>query len=160
MFLWLRPKETRRLWPLLIPALIVIKLLLPGTLGAIKQSFLPPGGLVAEQQSGVGGTGSGRLADLGPALDVWTHEPLIGQGYATAPIIYPGAALETNILDNQWLTTLLSTGLIGFVGWLWFFTRAVRRFGAEARRDQSDRGWLLAAPDRRNCCVRSRHADL
>ena len=144
VFLWLRPKETRRLWPVLIPALIVIKLLLPGTLGAIKQSFLPPGGLVAEQQSGVGGTGSGRLADLGPALDVWTHEPLIGQGYATAPIIFPDAALETNILDNQWLTTLLSTGLIGFVGWLWFFTRAVRRFGAEARRDQSDRGWLLA----------------
>ena len=32
--------------------------------------------------------------------------------------------------------------------------------GAEARRDQSDRGWFLAAHDRRNCCVRSRHADL
>ena len=43
VFLWLRPKETRRMWPLLIPALIVIKLVLPGTLGAIKNSFLPAG---------------------------------------------------------------------------------------------------------------------
>ena len=51
VFLWLRPKEVRKLWPALIPALIVIKLVLPGTLGAIKQSFLPAGGLVAEQAS-------------------------------------------------------------------------------------------------------------
>ncbi len=51
VFVWLRPKEVRRLWPALIPALIVIKLVLPGTLGAIKQSFLPTGGLIAEQKS-------------------------------------------------------------------------------------------------------------
>ena len=144
-FLWLRPRETRRLWPLIIPALIVIKLLLPGTLGAIKQSFLPPGGLIAEQQSSADGSGSGRLADLGPALSVWTREPLVGQAYGTMPIIRPNAALETNVLDNQWLSTLLSTGVVGFVGWLWFFLRAVRRFGSEARRDESDRGWLLVA---------------
>jgi O-antigen ligase len=40
---------------------------------------------------------------------------------------------------------LLETGAIGFVGWLWFFVRAVRRFGTEARRDPSERGWLLAS---------------
>ena len=145
VFLWLRPQETRRLWPLLIPALIVIKLMLPGTLGAIKQSFLPAGGIVAEQQSAADGSGSGRLADLGPALEAWKREPLFGQAYATMPIIRPGAALETNVLDNQWLSTLLSIGVVGFAGWLWFFGRAVRRFGAEARRDRSDRGWLLVA---------------
>ena len=144
-FLWLRPTETRRLWPLVIPALIVVKLLLPGTLGAIKQSFLPAGGLVAEQQSSAGASGSGRLADLGPALDAWVLKPLTGQGYATMPIIHPGAALETNILDDQWLTTLLTVGVIGFVAWLWFFIRAVRRFGSAARHDDSHRGWLLTA---------------
>ena len=51
VFLWLRPRETRRLWPLIIPALIAIHFVLPGTLGAIKQSFMPAGGLVAEQHA-------------------------------------------------------------------------------------------------------------
>jgi hypothetical protein len=145
VFLALRPRETRKHWKLVIPALVVIKVALPGTLGAIRQSFFPPGGLIAEQQSNAGGAGSGRLADLGPALDAWVREPLFGQGYAMMPIIHPGAALETNILDNQWLGTLISTGIVGFVGWLWFFLRAMRMFGSEARRDQSDRGWLLVA---------------
>jgi polysaccharide biosynthesis protein PslJ len=53
--------------------------------------------------------------------------------------------VESNILDNQWLGTLLGTGIVGFFGWLWLFVRAVRRFGAEAKRDDSERGWLLAA---------------
>ena len=52
---------------------------------------------------------------------------------------------DDTILDDQWLTTLLETGAIGFAGWLWFFVRAVRKFGAEAKRDQLARGWLLAS---------------
>ena len=83
VFIWLRPREVRRYWPALIPALIVIKLVLPGTLGAIKQSFLPAGGLIAEQKSQPGESGSGRLADLGPALQEWRAKPLLGQGFGT-----------------------------------------------------------------------------
>ena len=45
VFLWLRPRETRRLWPALLLAPLAIHFALPGTLGAIKQSFLPAGGL-------------------------------------------------------------------------------------------------------------------
>jgi O-antigen ligase len=146
VFLWLRPRETSRLWPALLVAPIVIHFVLPGTLGAIKQSFLPAGGLVAEQHASVGHSGSGRLADLGPALDVWAEKPLTGQGYGTTLIVNRTVGVpETNILDDQWLTTLLEIGIVGFVGWLWFFGRAVRRFGAEAKRDPSERGWLLAA---------------
>lgn len=145
VFLWLRPRETRRLWPLLIPALIVVKLALPGTLGAIKQSFLPAGGLVAEQRAMPGGSGSGRLADLGPALEEWRREPLLGQGFGTRVIDAEAGALRANILDNQWLGTLLEVGAVGFFGWLWFFARVIRRLGAEAKEDDSDRGWLLVA---------------
>jgi hypothetical protein len=36
VFLWLRPRETRRLWPAILPALVVIHFALPGTLGSIK----------------------------------------------------------------------------------------------------------------------------
>ena len=145
VFLWLRPKETRRLWPVLIPALIVIKLVLPGTLGAIKQSFLPAGGLVAEQQSMPGESGSGRLADIGPALQEWKQKPLLGAGLRHARRRTPGPRIRANILDNEWLGTLIEVGALGFFGWLWFFARVVRRFGKEAKEDDSDRGWLLVS---------------
>ena len=144
VFLWLRPKETRRLWPALIPALIVIKLVLPGTLGAIKQSFLPAGGLVAEQQSMPGESGSGRIADIGPALKEWKEKPLLGEGFATR-VTDPGVRLRANILDNEWLGTLIELGALGFFGWLWFFARVVRRLGREAKEDDSERGWLLVS---------------
>ncbi len=143
VFLCLRPREMRRLVPLLLPGLIAIHIILPGTLGAIKQSFLPAGGLVAEQKASANTSGSGRLADLGPALRLWQQQPLLGQGYGTQVVDLNKGGIQANILDNQWLGMLLATGAVGFVGWLWFFIRAVRRFGAEARRDDSDRGWLL-----------------
>jgi len=145
VFLWLRPKDTRRLWPALIPALIVIKLVLPGTLGAIKNSFMPPGGLVAEQQSMPGASGSGRLADLGPALQKWKQKPLVGEGFGTRVVDPSAGNLKSNILDNEWLGTLLEIGALGFFGWLWFFARVVRRLGKEAKEDDSERGWLLVS---------------
>ena len=145
VFLWLRPREVRRRWPALIPVLIILKLVLPGTLGAIKQSFSPPGGLIAEQKSLPGQSGSGRVADIGPALTEWRRQPLLGQGFGTR-VIDPGIrGPQANILDNQWLGTLLETGAVGFFGWLWFFARVVRRFGRASREDDSARGWLFVS---------------
>jgi O-antigen ligase len=131
----------------LIPALIVIKLVLPGTLGAIKQSFLPAGGLVAEQQSMPGASGSGRLADIGPALQEWKQAPLFRVGFGTRIVDGSGGGRgpTANVLANQWLGTLLETGIIGLFAWLWFFARVVRRFGKEAKEDDSERGWLLVS---------------
>lgn len=151
VFLWLRPRETRRCWPALIPALIAIHIVLPGTLGALKQSFFPAGGIVAQQNSLPGQSGSGRLADLGPSLQEWKRQPLVGEGFGTRVAVSPSAdptiALlpQASILDDQWLGALLDVGALGTFGWLWFFVRAVRRFGAEARRDDSARGWLLVS---------------
>ena len=145
VFLWLRPRETRRLWPALLIVPVAIHFALPGTLGAIKQSFLPAGGLLAEQRASANTAGSGRIADLGPGLELWQRQPVLGQGFGTQVVDLNAAGVESNILDNQWLGTLIGTGILGFFGWLWFFARAVRRFGAEAKRDESERGWLLAA---------------
>jgi O-antigen ligase len=145
VFLWLRPKETRRMWPAILPALIVIHFALPGTLGALKHSFTPPGGVLNQQRSDAGQSGSGRLADVGPALGEWKRQPLFGEGFGTRVVDGSAAGAQANILDDQWLGTLLETGALGFAGWIWFFIRAVRRFGAEAKRDDSDRGWLLAS---------------
>jgi O-antigen ligase/polysaccharide polymerase Wzy-like membrane protein len=145
VFLCLRPRATRRFWPALLLAPLAIHFVLPGTLGAIKQSFMPRGGLVAEQHASANTSGSGRLADLGPALSAWKQQPLLGQGYGTQVVNLNAAGINANIFDDQWLGTLLGTGLVGFGGWLWLFVRSVRRFGREAKRDESERGWLLAA---------------
>ena len=144
VFLWLRPRETRRLWPILLPALLVVHFALPGAIGSIKESFLPEGGLIAEQQKDPGWSGSGRIADLGPSLDEFGRAPIVGQGFGTR-VVDPRPGGFANILDNQWLGTLLETGILGVIGWLWFFGRAVRRFGAEARRDRSSRGLFFTS---------------
>jgi hypothetical protein len=145
VFLWLRPREMKRLWPALLIAPVVVHFALPGTIGALKHSFLPAGGLIAEQQSMPGEGGSGRLADIGPALEEWKREPLVGSGFGTRVIEGQSLGPKANVLDNQWLGTLIETGAIGIFGWIWLLVRAVRRFGAEAKRDESARGWLLAA---------------
>ena len=117
VFLWLRPRETLRLWPALLAALVLTHVALPGTLGALKTSFFPPGGLVAEQHKSADSSGSGRLADLGPALERWTHQPLLGRGTTERIIVNPNAGgIDANIFDDQWLGTLLATGIVGLRG--------------------------------------------
>ena len=92
-----------------------------------------------------GASGSGRLADLGPALREWREKPLVGVGFGTRVVDGQGPGPRANILDNEWLGTLLEVGALGFFGWLWFFARVVRRLGKAAKEDDSERGWLLAS---------------
>lgn len=141
----LYPKQTRRLWPLVIPALVVIHIALPGSIGTVTQAFFPKGGLVKEQQGGKGTDGSGRVADLGPALGEASHTLLLGQGYATR-VTDAGPLQNAPILDDQWLGTLLETGLLGVMAWLWLFVGFVRRMLRRAREDlDSHDSWLYAA---------------
>jgi hypothetical protein len=142
-FLILRPRETRRLWPGLLPLLVVVHIAIPGTIGTFKESFFPKGGLIKEQSANPGYKGSGRLADVGPSMEKVSREPLLGQGYGTR--ITDGPGTNASILDDQWLSTLVETGALGVVAWLWVFFRVIRRFGRAAKRDLTDRGWLLAA---------------
>jgi hypothetical protein len=143
VFLWLRPVQTRRLWPAVLPLLVATNLLLPGTLGSFKQSFFPAGGLIAEQSVNPGWRGSGRLADLGPSLAEFSDTPLVGQGFGTR--IVNGPQANAPILDDQWLVTLLETGAVGTLAWIWILVRAIRRTARAAREDDSARGWLLVS---------------
>jgi polysaccharide biosynthesis protein PslJ len=140
VYLWLRPRETRRFWPALVPVLVVIHFLVPGTLGTIKNAFFPAGGLIAQQQAEAGTAGSGRLADLGPGLREWAQRPILGEGFGTR--VVDGPASNAGILDDQWLGILLETGLVGTGALLWLFSRAIRRLAAEARKDRSANGLL------------------
>jgi O-antigen ligase len=49
------------------------------------------------------------------------------------------------ILDNQWLSSLLEVGALGFIALLWLFVRAIRRVGRVARSSDEPHGWLLTA---------------
>jgi hypothetical protein len=145
VFLLLRPVDVKRLWPALIPALLVIHLATPGALGTIREAFFPRGGLISEQQNTA--VGSGRLATLRPALHREFKDPLVGEGFgtrvtkATELVPVPNAP----ILDDEWLGILLETGLVGAFSLVWMFIRVIRRLGSEAKRDLSSRGWLLAS---------------
>jgi hypothetical protein len=143
VFLWLRPRETRRLWPALILLPIVAHVALPGALGSLHDAFFPSGGLVAEQAALPGYRGSGRVADLSPSIAEWKQQPVFGQGFGTR--ITDADRENARILDNQWLGSLLDTGAVGVIALLWLFLRVLRRYGREAKRDLTERGWLLAA---------------
>ena len=137
--------QARRLWPALIPALLVIHFAAPGSLGAMKAAFFPKGGLVAQQTNA--SVGSGRLATLWPALH---HEfdpnPLLGEGYGTRVTTFTPGGPHRNgpILDDEWLGILLQVGVFGTLALVWLFARFIRRLAPAARED-SPRGWFLVA---------------
>ncbi len=144
VFLVLRPRETRRLWPLLLPALVATHFAVPGTLGSIKQAFLPEGGLLAQQSATTGDCNAdGRIADLGPTLAEVGQKPVLGHGFGTR--VVTGEESNACILDNQWLGTLLDLGVVGALAWLWLFLAVLHRLGGAGKHDPSPLGWLAVA---------------
>jgi O-antigen ligase len=147
VFLWLRPVETRRIWPFLVPAFLAISIALPHTLGSFYAAFFPKGGLVAEQgQANTGTADGGRLTDIGPSLAEYSMTPLLGQGFGSRISqrlgVVNSVKTTARILDDQWLSTLLETGAVGAIGLLWLFVRTIRRLVRRAREDDGPEGWL------------------
>jgi polysaccharide biosynthesis protein PslJ len=144
VLLVLRPRETSRLWPAALVLVVAAQLAVPGTLGGLRRSFFPKEGLIAEQerhaQSRYAG---GRVSDLAPSAREFTNAPLLGQGFGTR--IPTGPNANARLLDDQWLKSLLETGIVGVAGLLWLVVRAVRRFGIAARREGLAAGWFFTA---------------
>ncbi len=143
-FLCIRFRETVRLLPLLLPLIVVIQVAMPGTLGTMK-SMLNPSYLVKEQSYDEGGS-AGRAADLGPALDRWATKPFLGSGFGTT-VADPTAPKESErqILDDQWLGSLLEIGGIGALALLWLYVRAARRLTRIAKTATGSDAWLATA---------------
>ena len=120
-----------------------MQIVLPGALSATRNLFFPKGGLIATQTGGPLYSGSGRLAKLRPALHEWADRPVLGEGFSTR--VPTGPSANTRILDDQWLDTLLETGLVGAAAWLWLFIRSVGRFARAGKEAGGDDGWLLTA---------------
>lgn len=121
-------KRLTRLWPLTIVLLIAAHTVLPGGLGRLYHAFFPKGGITAEQSVRAGGVGSGRLADIHPALKLVQSHAFFGTGDPLPPPpdlaqnpaeTVDAAPPDPIIFDDQYLTSLVGHGVFGLGVVLW-----------------------------------------
>jgi O-antigen ligase len=121
--------------------LLLVHVAMPGVVGGFYKAFFPKGGLIAEQ--GGAPVGSSRVASLGPGLHQIGLRPLVGAGYGSR-ILQDQADANSFIVDDQWLSTGMDTGILGVGVWAWLFIRFLRPMYRAARRDRDADGWLYA----------------
>ena len=142
LFTALRSSDAKRFIPLALVAFAMIHVAMPGALGTLRAS-LDPSLVVAEQSSKPDSqVAAGRIADLGPSFEEFLQKPAFGYGFGTRITVGPQA--NTRLLDNQWLGTLLDTGLVGVIGFGWLLGRYIVRMSSASRRSGVD-GVVLAA---------------
>jgi hypothetical protein len=146
-----------RLLPLLLVLPIFVHVAAPGAIGGLTASFRGQegAGFVGSFYARGGESGSGRLADVGPGLDLWTRSPIVGLGLENPGIaasgtdvgsVGPGAAAAVPIIfDNQYLYTLVTLGIVGLVGLVWFVWATVVRLVRAARSIVGPHGDFIAA---------------
>ena len=122
--------------------------------GRSSSRSCPPAAWSPSSSRAPGQSGSGRLADLGPGLDEWRGNRCSARDSARVSSTWTRAPERANILDNQWLGTLLEIGRIGLLR-LALVLRSRRpaiRRGGEARRLRREAGCSppLAAASRRS----------
>jgi polysaccharide biosynthesis protein PslJ len=151
--LWLRPRQVVRFWPLLVIVPVVIHFAIPGALGGIYGAFSPSSGLASDLTTRAGESGSGRLADIDPGLKIWEESPLYGNGIGTEVLTGEVGVVETALgaegaiiyFDNEWLTTLVSLGILGIAATAWFVFGSIFTVGKFAKRARGPRSDLAAA---------------
>jgi O-antigen ligase len=166
--LWLRPRQVARWWPLAIVVVGFIHLASPHTLGNLYTAFKPSGGILAQQESRNGLGGSGRIADVRPGLHLWESAPIFGHGpgteatsvgaagpqaaspqatpaRASAPQAAPPTTANSIIFDDQYMSSLVELGIVGFLAVVWLVIGSVVKMARVAKRVQGPVGDLLAA---------------
>jgi hypothetical protein len=148
LFLCLKPRETKRLLPLLLPAIVVVHTLAPGAIGAFRAALFPKGGLIAEQTQLAANANpqlaGGRIRQIGPMVAEASNHPFFGEGLGTRITGFGVKERNAPILDDQWLNNLLDVGFIGFALWVWLFVRSIRMLLRRARESSSDGDdWLF-----------------
>jgi len=109
-----RPKLAGLLFAIGLPILVVVGLVLPQLFESMVLSLFDVEGVIASQLTSPGMAGQGRLADLPDAFGDFAQNPIGGTGLASRVVV--GEDANAQILDNQWLGTLLETGVLGIVG--------------------------------------------
>jgi hypothetical protein len=121
MFLFvllMRPRLAGIMLAIGLPIVAVMGLVLPQLFESTIGSLLNPEALIASQFSSIGMAGQGRLADLPDAFAQAAAHPWAGTGLGSRVVV--GEEANAQILDNQWLGSLLETGAIGVIGLIVF----------------------------------------
>jgi hypothetical protein len=146
VMLLLQPRDVKRLIPLIVPLIVVVKLAVPGSIATVKNAFFPPGGLVQEaatlSRESDPLLAGGRVRQLGPSLREASRTPLLGQGWGVRQTGFYNPLRNAPILDNQWLGLALELGFFGVVGWALLLFRSGSRLGRASRRRAGPDGWL------------------
>jgi hypothetical protein len=151
--LYLRRRAIVRRWPVLIVIAVAVHFAAPGAVTHMYQAFFPKQGLAGSQEGKSGAVGSGRLADIAPGLRSWEQVPFFGHGLGTgltSGTVGTGAIVDPKtgapiIFDDQYMNSLVSIGVLGLVGVIWFVWGSGLAL-VRAARDRLDReGDLLAA---------------
>jgi O-antigen ligase len=122
MFLFVlifRPKLAGLLFVIGLPILVVVGLVLPQLFESMVLSLFDVQGVIASQLTSPGMAGQGRLADLPDAFREFAASPLGGTGLGSRIVV--GDSANAQILDNQWLGTMLETGVLGVIGLIALF---------------------------------------
>lgn len=155
--LMFRKQAVVKLLPLLLVLPLFVHTAAPGAIGGLLKSLQGEGGesLVDSLNSRAGEPGSGRLADLSPAYDLWSDSPIVGIGFddphigvsggATLPTALGSEPIVPIIFDNQYLHTIVALGLLGFVAFVWFVWGTARQMLRAARTTKGPPGDFLAA---------------
>jgi O-Antigen ligase len=149
-----RRQAVVKLLPLLLVLPIFVHAAAPGAIGGLLSSFGSQEGtdLIGSLNSRAGESGSGRLADLDPAIDLWLQSPIVGLGLdnpniaTSVPQDLPAAVpVVPLIFDNQYLLSLVTFGLVGLIAFLWFIWGTARRLLKYAKRAVGDEADYIAA---------------
>jgi hypothetical protein len=147
-----RPRVVARQWPLIALVLVAVHLVAPHTLGGLYHAFRPSGGLLAQQQTRAGESGSGRVSDIGPGLRTAEKQPLFGQGVGTSAtrggVVGSTAADLTDsgvIYDDEYLRRLVETGFISLMAVVWIVWGSSIKMGRTAKQTTGRASDLLVA---------------
>jgi O-antigen ligase len=127
-----RPRMLRQLVPAAAVLFVVVHIFTPGALGSVTEQLMP------QNFFGVSST-IDRQSDYGAVEPDVVNRPMLGRGYETYD------QKKYRILDNQYLTTIIGTGILGILSYLSIFAAIFLIAHRVARNGKPDRAPIAMA---------------
>ena len=143
-------RHTRSIWLLVILGLVGLAAVAPAT---APGSYASIKAAIHDAQGRAGERGSGRLADLRPGYRYWLAAPVLGHGVGTQNSTagdvhakgFEQDAPSEIIFDDQYLSTIVTTGIVGLAIVVWFIWGGVIGMRAAALRSAGSAKALIGA---------------